>query len=458
LLKIQGLDGDGKMFTRANALLWNESQEAFVFAFKTAVPQLWGKSVCEATSVFLTDGDPQMISALRVARLTVFPNVTLKRCFWHLIHQEISKIFGNGEHDLEVNRIVRGWLNSLAYQVESPEDFRLSMDALKVWIASNVDVSLMPRRKKDVVQISRKERMLQFVTNVESLKKCWAKCYRVGLCDLGHITTALSEAGFAKLKGGNLAVHAQMGLNATVETMKKQDKLSMKQSACAADRQVTTRPMRTINQTALANRLGKYVTRNAVDVLDRQAKKAQKMSSGLVGRGRWHVVYKPKSSAVVLEVDSDSDDEDQSSEQNRPWPVFVYTREVYLKAGKLFCSCGLTKSMLLPCAHILCVKNGACSVKDCHFRSSLMWQAGRIPLSQLSRSHDDQDFGVSTDGVHQSELEGVGQFEFEGVEQFELPADDASSVSWGCDDVESGPCEALRAPSVVEVRATMEVL
>ena len=62
LLKIQGLDGDGKMFTRANALLWNESQEAFVFAFKTAVPQLWGTTVCEATSVFLRRRDVAQIA------------------------------------------------------------------------------------------------------------------------------------------------------------------------------------------------------------------------------------------------------------------------------------------------------------------------------------------------------------------------------------------------------------
>ena len=113
-----------KMFTRANALLWNESQEAFVFAFKTAVPQLWGERTCEATSLFLTDGDPQMIAALRIARVAgAFPNVTLKRCFWHLIHQEFSKMFGNGEQDSEVNNIMRGWFNSLAYQVRTPGDF-----------------------------------------------------------------------------------------------------------------------------------------------------------------------------------------------------------------------------------------------------------------------------------------------------------------------------------------------
>ena len=137
LLKIQGLDGNGKMFTRANALLWNKTQDAYTFAFKTAVPHLWGKNTCEATSLFLTDGDPQMIAALRVARLAgAFPNVILKRCFWHLVHQEFSKMFGNGDHDMEVNKVIRGWLNSLAYQVETQADLEGTVFCLSVFLSN----------------------------------------------------------------------------------------------------------------------------------------------------------------------------------------------------------------------------------------------------------------------------------------------------------------------------------
>jgi hypothetical protein len=121
----------------------------------------------------------------------------------------------------------------------------------------------MPRRKKDDMQISRQERMLQFVDSVEALKKSWAKCYRIGLCDLGHITTALSEAGFAKLKGGALAVHA------------------------------------------LAYRLGMSVTPKAVDILDRHAKRAQMMVYALVANDRFRVSYRP-SSAEDTADDSES--------------------------------------------------------------------------------------------------------------------------------------------------------
>ena len=89
-----------------------------------------------------------MISALRMARLSVFPNVTLKRCFWHLIHQEFSKIFGNGEHDREVNTVVRGWFNSLAYQVETRADFKESMDAEGVDCRSRGCIAHAPQKER----------------------------------------------------------------------------------------------------------------------------------------------------------------------------------------------------------------------------------------------------------------------------------------------------------------------
>ena len=176
-----------------------------------------------------------MIRAIRAAQLTSpFRNVKLKRCFWHLVHQEFTKIFGNGEQDSEINRTIRGWVNSLAYRVETEDDFNESIALMKKWVAVNVDSSRMPR--KAGVQISRRERMLQFVDKVGALYQTRAKCRRMGLTDLGHITTSLSESGFAKLKGGKIAVHAQMGIDVTTETMRKQDKLSMHRSQLRAQR------------------------------------------------------------------------------------------------------------------------------------------------------------------------------------------------------------------------------
>jgi hypothetical protein len=211
-----------------------------------------------------------------------------------------------------------------------------------------------------------------------------------------------------------------MGINATVDTMRKQEKLSIARSKCDSDRFLRTRPLQNKAQSILAVKLGKYVTQKAVGVLDEQIKRADKMSYVQLARGRWHVRYtntsagSASSSAATGEAvstpsslvdDSDSDDDaDENVIDGSPWPKFLYTREVYERDGKLYCSCRFAESMLLPCRHILCVKNGTASEQDCHFRWSLAWQAGRIPLAVLHRTAADQAFGVTLDGVVESDV------------------------------------------------------
>ena len=62
----------------------------------------------------------------------------------------------------------------------------------------------------------------------------------MGLPDLCHITTSLFEAGFSVLKGGKLAAHAQMGIDATADIMFTQERLSAQRSAVRSDRHINT--------------------------------------------------------------------------------------------------------------------------------------------------------------------------------------------------------------------------
>ena len=57
-VKVTGVDGDGTLFSRASALLWDESEEAFMFLLNTALPALWGRETCVAISAIISDGDP----------------------------------------------------------------------------------------------------------------------------------------------------------------------------------------------------------------------------------------------------------------------------------------------------------------------------------------------------------------------------------------------------------------
>ena len=211
LFKVQGIDGEGKIFTRMNVLLWDESREAFDWAFATAIPSILGDSA-SAGSVIISDGDGQEIIAIDDAiRSGIFPNATRLRCFWHLVHQALARIFGLGQYDSDQMQVVRLWLNELAYNVETEEEFEISYTKLQQWIEVNMDTgALMPRKKGTHVAVSRMEALRTFVRDVASLGDFWVKYKRMGVCTLGQITTAISEAANAAIKRGNMSVHKQM--------------------------------------------------------------------------------------------------------------------------------------------------------------------------------------------------------------------------------------------------------
>ena len=142
-----------------------------------------------------------------------------------------------------------------------------------------------------------------------------------------------------------------------------------------------------------------------MDEIDQQLKQSTKMTKQAVAVGRWRVCYTTVVEDECMQSGDSEDDAIDTSAECRSWPKFVYTREVHVKNGKLFCSCKYSSSMLLPCRHILCVKGGTLSARDCHYRWSLAWQAGRIPLTALSRTFEDQEsYGATLDGVASDEI------------------------------------------------------
>jgi hypothetical protein len=222
------------------------------------------------------------------------------------------------------------------------------------------------------------------------MAKSWAKFDKVGLCDLGQSTSGISEANFAVMKGGKLAVHAQMEIDETVAVTLRQERQTALQTRMNSDRQRRGVALPCSKQASVVTELSKLLTNKAAQVLGTQHTKSKNYSFVRVARDEFLVTY-------ALDDSSETEDDDDAHETCRPWPRPYYQRVVSVKDGKLFCSCGFNKCMLIACRHILCVKNGSCSARDAHFRWSLMWQAGRVP--QLGRHFSDLNFGATCDGV-----------------------------------------------------------
>lgn len=190
LLKVQGVDGEGHSYAIANIILWDESEDAFIWAFQTALSHLLGAPVCGAVTVIISDGDPNEIQAIDASiKLGLFPNAKRKRCFWHLAYQELAKTFGVGTFDSLEMSVIRRWLNELAYTVEKKEQFQISSTALVHWIRDNYDVTIVQSAKKNQkVQESRSEALQRFVTKLVARAEFWAKFSRF------HIQLLVSTA------------------------------------------------------------------------------------------------------------------------------------------------------------------------------------------------------------------------------------------------------------------------
>jgi hypothetical protein len=216
----------------------------------------------------------------------------------------------------------------------------------------------------------------------------------MGLPDLGHITTSLSEAGFSVLKGGKLAVHAQMGIDATADIMFTQERLSAQRSAVRSDRHINTIGLPNSQHDAQATILSKMLTPCAVNIVSEQLQLSRNYSKTRTAEDKWITPYSPSGLQSEGDLCESSDEDDGDDVARDSIPRMAYCREVTLVHGKLTCSCGFYRSMLLPCRHIICVNNGHVNVHDCHFRWSLAWQSGQISPNKLTRNFADLDIGA----------------------------------------------------------------
>jgi hypothetical protein len=398
LFKVQAIDGDGKIFTVCTVLLWDESREAFAWCLQTALPKLVGAQVLHAVATILSDGDGSEIDAIDAAiKDGPIVNATRQRCFWHLVHQQLMKKFGNGSYDSELFKTIRYWLNELAQNVETESEFRASYQALREWVQNNFDSRLrMAPKKGDVDNLSRVEALLLFLRDVVALREYWVKYERMGLCNLGQITTAISEAANSAIKRGKLAVHSQMPIDTTFQTIDRIERFQLQNNAVRADRRTKSTPLPNAKLCGEVVDVASYLTKRCVDVYAQpQYAACMKYRVDRVGEFRWCVGV----------------EEHETKESTGAHPKFSRVREVHAQGGQLFCSCKFFESVLCPCRHILAVKHGMMCREDFHFRHLSAWQSGHIPVEMCPRTFADLSCGPSCLGVDWTQdiipLEGI---------------------------------------------------
>jgi hypothetical protein len=391
-----GLDGEGHTFPWMNTWLWEATPAAYDFVYLEALPKIHAQSVRNGVCVALSDGDPFEIASIEAAIAQgVIPNAKRKRCFFHAAAHTLAKKFGVGHWDFDLLQIVRGWLNHLAYVVEAPDDYAVSVEALMKWINENYDHSvMMSLTGASRVNKSRAEALCDFVKSLDKIKGTWAKCCRRGLRDLGHITTAISEAANGLIKSNNL-VNRTLGLDRSTHHIDKLEQVTLQNHTREADMQANRRTLTNQKQHPVVTTVSSFLTRYCVRkfVQSRYANYV-KVDVRRIAERKWETVFRPRSGA------SDYEQTTEAIFDKQPWPCFNKTRTLWLDDNDvLMCDCELFQSTLAPCIDQMAVKNGQLIRADFHFRHYIEWQSGHIPFATCPRFFGDGAPGPTAHGI-----------------------------------------------------------
>lgn len=233
--------------------------------------------------------------------------------------------------------------------------------------------------------------------------------YRMGLRDLGHITTAISEAANASIKQGKVSVNDAMGLDQTLATINNIELQTSRNIAIAAQRRACSYSLPNVFMSEAVIQLGDHLTKFCIERFAHPCYERHKqLVVTRVGRGEWTTRYRCGEAPIQEPTELDTN----GVPLVKPWPRFDIIRRVKLNEdGTLSCSCRYFESCLCPCECILAVKRGHVSWKDFHFRWLSQWQSGRIPLS--TRTFDDGVRGPTSEGVNFSAEFPADQEDFE---------------------------------------------
>ena len=124
LFSIVARDSNHKLFTVFRCLLPSEKKAIFHTLLVNVIPKILGPTTCSRINVCITDGDSQEIKACQNACRLVFKNAIHINCFWHMIHNSVSRSKIIYHPDLK--HVLRHWLYFTATKCETKKEMQQS--------------------------------------------------------------------------------------------------------------------------------------------------------------------------------------------------------------------------------------------------------------------------------------------------------------------------------------------
>lgn len=441
-----GVGGDLKSFMPACGFLNGETVRDFSFLL-TGFQLLLGKEWLKSIHVISSDGDDQLKRAIEIFKINglLHSGVQHRRDIFHIVHQKMTKIYAlHFASDGGVGNIVRKWISTWCYELESSEALAASKDAL----LSYLDNKRMANSTNFTEQQC--ELLKQFVTDLHRDSPLFAKCTRMTLVTIGQHGTGRVEAENNLLKnGGAKKITGYSSLVAIVQKIHGMGKLRMESTNVSAAFSETTvldpRRLYAVIVTQQIARRQKFErirllvsARERIELVKSRETRNELIDNAVQAYGN-HLpdekkilaleescpclnrVHSKVARLLILEVwclidwcqkvrlfislcrqlvRTDGLEVSRLNGSfvvkapilrlsNPPWPKYPKVRIVKVVEGRLSCPCGFQVNYLLPCRHILAINRWRFGVSDIHFRWLVAFCEGHLALSHQNRSFED---------------------------------------------------------------------
>jgi hypothetical protein len=328
----------------------------FFWLWSVGTPAIIGKKIRLQLQQVVTDGDDDMIDAIKGAfakNAWGIPDVLCRRCIFHLLHLNFEKDYPHFTCDGGVGLKCRDWLKTAGRRCKSKEDMLDAGHKILTFIRQHKDDG-------NFRNIAR-ERLLAWVTARLMHTDDWCRYAFNHLQCFDIETTSPAEGLHYGLKSDS-EVHSHCELS----MLAMADLRRTKQLCFENDREAEARALEeaTNVRTAVETLLHKHVCSSTAE----DVKKEFILSAN-------YQVLKPRSgddpSVVALVVSSSAPAAASSDPNFHPAPFQITRAHEIMKVGRgLFCDCAAQTVHGRPCRHTLAYNEGLVDVDDfAHFHT-----------------------------------------------------------------------------------------
>eukprot|EP00121_Abeoforma_whisleri_P002766 Awhi_evm1s2489 len=146
----------------------------------------------------------------------VFPSSKRRRCYFHVVCLELMDTFRSKKTSKEtkIKIIVQDWLKNLCYDVETPEEFELSMHLLRTYVVQE------KLNSENEMTSANYEALMNVISSVEFHKVALSAAFTRGHFCGNHHTTSNIEGENRGAKRNDINTHTDVS---RVESCDKDD-------------------------------------------------------------------------------------------------------------------------------------------------------------------------------------------------------------------------------------------